>query len=179
MKLTARKKAIAFATSAAVEYKQLLRQYLRRRLRRPDDLDDLAQEVYLRLLHMPDETQIARVREPMAYVYGVAANVVADWYRTADRCTDHSVSLETAEREIEESPGKTPDDDPVERIARQQHVRRVFDQLPPIQATVLLLHVRDGLSYQQIATKLNVSTYMVNYHLTKAKARIRLTPWER
>lgn len=180
MKVSAKKKAIEFATSAAVEYKTLLRHYLRRRLRRPDDLDDLAQEVYLRLLRIQDETQVMRVREPMAYVYGVAANVVADWRRAADRCTEHGVSLEAAERELlEESPDTTPDDDPAEHIARQQHIERVFAQLPPIQAAALLLHARDGLSYQEIAKKLNLSVGMVHYHLTRAKTRIRQTSWER
>lgn len=205
MKFGAKKKAIEFATSAAVEYKQLLRNYLRRRLRKPDDLDDLAQEVYLRLLRIQDETQINRVREPMAYVYAVAANVVADWNRAADRSVELGVSIEAIEGEgpaleEEETPYKTwngclvdriapaeridrqqrmLDDDPAERAARQQHIERVFAQLPPIQAAALLLHARDGLSYQEIAKQLNLSYEMVHYHIRLAKARVRLTPWER
>lgn len=205
MKFSPKKRAIEFAVSAAVEYKQLLRKYLRHRLRRPDDLDDLAQEVYLRLLRMKDETQIDGVREPMAYVYAVAASVLADWNRAADRCFELGVSVESVEgsggsREEDEAPYKmwdggaadriSPaerietqqrilDDDPAERAARQQHIERVFSQLPPIQAAALLLHARDGLSYQEIAKKLNLSYEMVHYHIKVAKARVRLTPWER
>jgi len=179
MKCSENRKAVEFAASTATEYHQLLHSYLRRRLRRPADLDDLAQEVYLRLVRIKDEDVLARVREPMAYIYGIAANVLADWNRASDRCIDRSTSLDAADYDhlLEADPDIS--DDPAERVALQQYVESVLAQLPPIQAAVLLLHARDGLSYQEISRTLNVGIEMVHYHLKRAKARIRLTPGEK
>lgn len=179
MKYSLKKKAIAFATSAAVENKRLLRNYLRRRLRNPDDLDDLAQEVYLRLLRIQNEERIDSVREPMAYVYTVAASVVADWHRSTNRLAARGMTLEDGGEELNEAMEAIREEDPAERIARQQHIERLLGQLPPIQAAALLLHSRDGFSYEEIAAKLNLSVGMVHYHLTRAKACIRLAPWDK
>ncbi len=179
MKYSLKKKAIEFATSAAVENKRLLRNYLRRRLRSPDDLDDLAQEVYLRLLRIQNEDKIDSVREPMAYVYTVAASVVADWHRSVGRFAARGITIEDGEQELNEAVETVRGEDPADRIARQQHIERLLGQLPPIQAAALLLHSRDGFSYEEIAAKLNLSVGMVHYHLTRAKTCIRLTPWEK
>lgn len=172
--------------SAAVEHKDLLRQYLRRRLRKLQDLDDLAQEVYLRLLRMRDDDQVMRIDKPIAYVTVVAARVLADWHERRGAWAENTVSLDTGNPEhleeaaeaIEEAAEEAlPDHDPGERLARQQHLETVFAQLPPIQVAALLLHCRDGLSYKEIAARLNLSVKMVQYHLWRARARIRLTPW--
>lgn len=179
MKYSLKTKAIEFATSAAVENKRLLRNYLRRRLRNPDDLDDLAQEVYLRLLRIRDEERINSVREPMAYVYAIAANVVADWHRSTHRFAERGLALEDGEQELNGAIEAIREEDPADRIASQQHIEKLLAQLPPIQAAALLLHSRDGFSYEEIAAKLNLSIGMVHYHLTRAKARIRLAPWEK
>jgi RNA polymerase sigma factor (sigma-70 family) len=169
---SAKKMVQEFATAAAVEYQQRLRRYLRRRLRRQDDLDDLAQEVYLRLLRIKDEDQVARVREPMAYVYGVAARVIADWNGASDRYIN-----DAAEDQSEECLDSELDD-PAARLATQQHLERVFGKLSPMQAAALLLFERDGLSYAQISEQLKLSPGMVHYHITRARARIRTGLWD-
>lgn len=174
----AKQKIEAFATAAAVEYEERLRRYLRRRLRRQVDLDDLAQEVYLRLLRIKDEKQVMRVREPMAYVYSVAAHVLADWNEATDQCIEHGVDLDAAEHELDRS-SDTSLDDPAEGVARREYLEKIFEALPPVQAAALLLLERDGLSYEQIAGKLNLSVGMVHYHITRARARIRLSSLDR
>lgn len=170
---TPKQKVQEFATAAAVECRERLRRYLRRRLRRQDDLDDLAQEVYLRLLRIRNEAQVMRVREPMAYVYGVAARVIADWNEATDQCIEHGIGIEAVEDLSDPIRG-----DPADQTARQQHLERVFQNLPPVQTAALLLFERDGLSYEQIAERLSLSVGMVHYHITRARARIRLTAWD-
>jgi DNA-directed RNA polymerase specialized sigma24 family protein len=50
--------------------------FLGRRVRAAVDIEDLAQETYLRLLRARD---LAEVRNPQAYLLRVAGHVVAEW----------------------------------------------------------------------------------------------------
>ena len=51
-------------------------QFLRRRVRSSVDVQDLAQETYLRLLRVPD---LNEVRNPLAYLLQVASHVALEW----------------------------------------------------------------------------------------------------
>ena len=59
-----------------------LTRYLRRRLPGRIDAEDLAQEVYVRLLRVE---QIEHIKEPQAYLYRVASNVAQEWRMRAVR----------------------------------------------------------------------------------------------
>ncbi|HEV7714318.1 MAG TPA: sigma factor, partial [Steroidobacteraceae bacterium] len=51
-------------------------QFLGRRVRAAVDIEDLAQETYLRLLRARD---LSEVRNPQAYLLRVASHVVLEW----------------------------------------------------------------------------------------------------
>src|SRR5882757_10628705 len=51
-------------------------QFLRRRVRTSVDIEDLAQETYLRLLRARD---LGEVRNPQAYLLRVASHVLLEW----------------------------------------------------------------------------------------------------
>jgi len=157
-------------------YRRELHRYLLRRLRKPQDVDDLAQEVYLRLCRIDDEKA---VEKPLAYLYGIASHVLAD-FRIEIEC----------EREVIEHCGIDDDewydcpscilpDDLGERLNLQQQIARALAQLPATHAAVLLAHKRDGLSYDEVAAKLGLSIHTVEKYVTQAKARIRTMSWER
>ena len=57
-------------------YQSALRAYLYKRVRRRADAEELAQEVYLRLLRVPDVTAILN---PEAYLYAIAKNLVKEY----------------------------------------------------------------------------------------------------
>src|SRR5262245_20699010 len=63
------------ATLAATDHARELRQYLYRRLGGVQEVEDVAQEVYLKLLRVNDHL---RVEKPLAFIYSVAAKVLAD-----------------------------------------------------------------------------------------------------
>lgn len=163
----------SFATSTFGRYRRELHRYLMRRLRQPQDVDDLAQEVYLRLLRLDDAKC---VRKPLAYLYGTAAHVLADhmfalkhtpvdWSKDADDCM--------------ESPACVLPDDMAERLNLQQQIDRALAQLPPTQAAVLLAHKRDGLSYDEVAEKLGLSIHTVEKYVTVSKSQLRAMIWDR
>jgi len=170
------RRATAFAGSAFERYARDLHHYLLRRLRRPQDVDDLAQEVYLRLLRLGDGRS---VRKPLAYVYGIAAHVLADFRMKATHEQEHVIFDDEAVEAWSERPAHFSSDELADRLNLNQQIERALAQLPPTQAAVLLAHKRDGLSYEDVARKLKLSVHTVEKYVTQAKARIRTIPWDR
>ena len=156
------------------QYTRELHRYLLRRLRRPEDVDDLAQEVYLRLLRMDQDKC---VRKPLNFLYGIASHVVADFHRARARTVPTVDASDEREESNESNPA--PSDELAERLNLQQQLQRALAQLPPTHAAVLLAHKRDGLSYEEVARELKLSVHTVAIYIKEAKARIRLMPWER
>ncbi|AMN46285.1 RNA polymerase sigma-70 factor, ECF subfamily [Steroidobacter denitrificans] len=151
-----------------VEWRVPIRKWLSSRSSVPAaDLDDVAQEVFLRLLRYSDDIVIDN---PQGYLFRVAANVASEWRERARlRCPHdqnwlHDLSIE---------PANEPEN-AVARAVLGQHVRAAIDRLPPRQRTALLLHVNDGLTYMQIAERLGLSYRAVMRDLTRAYSRLRL-----
>src|SRR5689334_12901015 len=72
--------AVGFVANFAATYGPQLHRYISKRLRAGEDAQDLAQEVYLRLLKHRTEL----IREPLAYVYTVASRVVGEQHLRSD-----------------------------------------------------------------------------------------------
>lgn len=153
-----------------VRYRRELHKYLVRRFRRSQDLDDLKQEVYIRLLRMD---RMDAVREPLAYLYTIAANVIAD-FMLAERRRQHIAWDSEAVDSWGKDPSQASPDDIAERTSLERQLRLALDQLPPTQAAALVYHYQDGLSCDEVAKKLGLSTKSVDKYLTRGKARMRL-----
>ncbi|GFE79650.1 hypothetical protein GCM10011487_16500 [Steroidobacter agaridevorans] len=162
------------AWTLGVHYRRELHRYLLRRLRRPQDLDDLKQEVYMRLLRMD---RMDGIREPLAYLYSIAANVVSDFTlaerRRHDRVTPDSDAVEN----WADDPSQSLPDDIAERTSLERQLEDALKQLPPLQAAALVLHYQEGMSCDEIAKQLGLSPKSVDKYLTRAKARMRILLW--
>ena len=73
-----------------------LRGFLRRRVRNADDIPDIIQEVFLRLLRVPSHEVI---RVPEAYIFTIARHV-AQQYKLQAAVSDVTVELEEALGEL-------------------------------------------------------------------------------
>lgn len=146
------------------QYHQRLLRYLRGNLRTESDAQDVSQEVFLRLLRVPDERVI---EHPRAYLFRVAANVVSDW-RTGQK-TAQTLPID----DPDSLPSDDRTDDDYDRRERQTRIRRVVDTLPVHQRSALLLSTQHGLTYKQIAATLDVSERSVKRYIVKAYARLR------
>jgi RNA polymerase sigma-19 factor, ECF subfamily len=158
------------ATSFRIYDKQLHR-YLARRLMQRQDAEDLAQEVYLRLLRID---AARRVDKPVAYIFGIASHVVAD-FKSNSRYGQERFE----EREDEPDDRTSSPDDLADRLNLQQQLERAFARLPRTHALVLIAHKHCGLSYEETAAELGLSIHTVEKYLTQAKAVIRTMTWER
>jgi RNA polymerase sigma-70 factor (ECF subfamily) len=164
----------SFATSTFGRFRRELHSYLMKRLRRPQDVDDLAQEVYLRLLTLDDAKT---VRKPLAYLYGVASHVLAD--HMFDMKQRSHIDWSEDVDDWYDTPACVLPDDLGDRLNLQQQIDAALAQLPPTHAAVLLAHKRDGLSYEEVAEKLGLSIHTVEKYITVAKAKLRTMSWDR
>src|SRR5688572_28467994 len=84
------------ASTAYAEYSAELHRYLARRIAHPEYADDLAQEVFLRLMRVE---RPERVRKPVAYLFSISAHLIREFKLRAGREQEHlTYDSETAER---------------------------------------------------------------------------------
>lgn len=133
--------------------------YLAARLKDGTDADDLAQEVYLRLLRA-DEALV--IRDPRSFAIRVASNVACEWGRLARHQRPH-LDEQVLGDQVSTSL------DPAEQAAFDQQMEilaHALNALTPMRRAVVLLRLRDGLSYAEIAAQVGLSVSMVYKHLS-------------
>lgn len=164
-----------FQSAAIDRYWSDVRRYFLRRIRSTSDVDDLTQEVCLRFL-------VAHAalcpRKPLAYLYGIAANLLADYRSHAMRERGSIVvDSELADTILEQGSGAAPAIS-ADVMGLEQQLTRALARLPPTHCAVLLAHKRDGMSYHETASRLNLSVHTVEKYLTQAKAQLRMMRWD-
>src|SRR5688572_13599036 len=135
-----------------------LLRFLRSRLSHGDQAQDLAQEVYLRLLRMED---LRLIRNPRAFVIRLAAHAAHEWRMLARNRFQHSEDALTQLTAEGADPAEA-----MEVNARLDRLSAVLQDLSPKCQAVLLMHRRDGMTYQEIAAEMNLSVAMVKKYLS-------------
>jgi RNA polymerase sigma factor (sigma-70 family) len=140
-------------------------QFLRRRVRSSVDVQDLAQETYLRLLRARD---LNEVRNPLAYLLQVASHVAMEWCDRQPR-DDSMVVLDVdtvADPLLPE----------LELDARlsQQRLEKTLASMSPMMRAVVLLRLRDERSYQEIAAELRITDRQVRRYLERGYECLRV-----
>jgi len=145
-----------------------LRRFLIGRVRNVADVADITQEVYLRMLRIPN---VESLRSPEAYLFTVARHAVQQ-HTLRQTATPPSVEL----TEMLDLPSATPDIDPVLATYAAQCIEQLqgaVEELSPKVRATFLLHRRDGLSFEDIGTRLGLSRPMVKKNLMKALLHLR------
>lgn len=128
------------------------------------DVNDVAQEVFLRLLRY-DRSEL--IEYPQAYLFKMAANVANEWaIRARVRYPHESKWLQ----------GLLAEDSPEADFAKQEaraEVGRALNTLSPRQRAVLKLHFSDGVGRAEIATRLGSTERAIKRDLLKSYARLR------
>lgn len=150
------------------DWRKPVRHWLSRRASVPAaELDDLAQEVFLRLLRYSEKTA---VENPLGYLLRIASNVASEWRERARVSKPHDqVWLE----ELQIEPDQEPENS-VSQAGSDANVQAAVDKLPPRQRQVLQLRVNEGLTYKQIAERLELSPRIVLRDLSRAYSQLRM-----
>ena len=128
------------------------------------DLDDVAQEVFLRLLRYDNADLI---EHPQAYLLRMAANVLGEWTMRSRHRHPHDA------RWLEDLQAETDPECEAERESARGHLRKALATLPPRQQEALRLHFGEGLGRAEIAERLGTSERSVKRDLINAYARLR------
>ena len=159
----------AFVSALAREHGERLRRYLASRLRTAaDDIPDLIQEVYLRLLRVPHQESI---RSPQAYMFTVALHVL---HQHKLRLAESPEAIDPAAliAELDACADSNPASQ-LEARERLGHLDRTLQELPRRVYVTFVLHRRYGYSLEEIGQHFGVSRAMVKKYLARAVAHCR------
>lgn len=126
--------------------------------------DDITAEAFVRLWTAPGEIRTATVK---SYLFTIARNLYLSGRRGQRRETDVDVvSLPTGAPSPEHL-----------AIVREEarHVFLALGRLPEIDRTALMLHAREQMPYQEIASILGLTVTAVKVKVHRA--RVRLLTW--
>lgn len=139
-----------------------------RRVRSRSEAADLAQEVYLRMLRVSDAEAI---RNPEGYLFTVASNLAKE-HAVLEGRRPGGVGLDLAQDDasLQVLPAYEKELDGARRSSRLQ---TVLAQLSPKCRAAVVLQYTQGLTYQEIALRLNVSPHMVKKYLAQALMHCR------
>ncbi len=142
--------------------------FIRRRVRRSADASDLTQELYLRFLRA-DRAEL--IRNPEAYLYTVAVNLLRE-QSVLERRLGRPVDAAELPTEPALVNFRTPEEE-VDLERRMSRITEMIDSLPAKPRAALVLQYRDGLSYEEIADRLGVTTHAVKKYVMQGLALCR------
>jgi RNA polymerase sigma factor (sigma-70 family) len=150
------------------QHSEHLRRFLRTRVRNTDDVPDLIQEIFLRLLRVPD---FETIRAPEAYIFTIACHMAR---QHALRSAVSASFIELSDV-LNEALIATDCDPALEAIAQQcvMQLDAALQELSPKIQFTFLSYRRDGLSLDEISARLGISRPMAKKYLAKALVHFR------
>lgn len=140
--------------------------FLRRHWRASDDVDDLRQEVLIRIYRSGMDAQPLN---PRAFMFRIARNLMIDKIRKAN-----VISME-AVMDFESLSVSSDDADPFESTSARQELQMLqdaLDTLPERTKDVIVLRRVQGMSQRDTAKQLRISEPTVERHVSKAVRKL-------
>lgn len=144
-----------------------LRAFLRRQFPSVQDIDDLVQESYARLLRARHAGAIV---EPRAYLFSTARNVAIDLFRRQRPILLDDIEEKHRPAVVE---GTRNAADSASHSQEIELLVAAIEALPTRCREVITLRKLHGLSYREIALRLGISENTVNAQLAIGLARCR------
>ncbi len=153
---------------AFFEKRENLLLFLAARTRDMATAEDLVQDLYLKISSLGPDTDI---RAPSALLYRMAANLLVDHVRSAQRGARRDAAWRRealgGDDEREPSGGAAAD----EVVIAKERVRRLaaaVEELPPQMQRAFRLHKLEGRSQAETAQAMGVSVKMIEQHIQAA-----------
>jgi RNA polymerase sigma-70 factor (ECF subfamily) len=147
--------------------------FFRRSGQQPFDASDLSQEVYLRMLRVPDP---GKIQNPEGYLFTVAANLLKERRAMQRR---HGVEVDAADNEVQVYLTEVTNvDSEIDHDMQVRKLRNVVKKLPAVPQAVVTLRYIHGMSHKEIAERIGKSERMVKKYLAKgiSQCRLRMGP---
>jgi RNA polymerase sigma factor (sigma-70 family) len=152
-----------FISELARVHGEKLRRFLHGRVRNTSDIPDVVQEVFLRMLRIPDWEVI---RSPEAYLFTVALHV-AQQHAMSELAAPSSVNITALMSELQ----ATADADPALVASADQCLERfvqALEKLSPNVRATFVLHRQYGMTLEEISRELKISFPMAKKYLVRA-----------
>ena len=154
-------------TLAFFKQRDALKVYISQFIRRPQDIDDIAQETFVKAFQAEQKREI---EYPKAYLYRIARNLAfKELTKKSSKMTDF----------IEDScPIEVlgSDEDVEKQVATLQKLERVkfaIAELPPQCQRVFIMRKVYGFSHKEISKQLGISVSTVEKHIISGLKRCR------
>jgi RNA polymerase sigma-70 factor (ECF subfamily) len=151
-----------------------LKRYLQSKLPNSNDIEDVAQDCYLRL-QRSEKFLAGKVENPRAFLFRVATNLLTDRARLHNR-RDRDQNLMGRPIYVshtEDAPSAQPT--PEACAAAEEElvfVLQAIKKLPPKCQKALILQRLEGCSHKQIALAMHVSKSMVEKYISQAMQQL-------
>lgn len=149
------------------KYSEALRRFLARRRVNRDEVADIVQETYCRVLK---SGELETIRHPRAFLFQVASNVILNAAKHR-RAVGEDDAIDVSSTEIvDDSPSA------YRHLKAEQElaiVRAALEELGPKCREVFVLNRFDNRSYAEIAEELGLSVSMIEKYVSQALAHLR------
>lgn len=129
---------------------------------------DLYQETYLRLKE--NQKHSSKIKNPKAYVYKIAKNLVFDHLRRKQVVDRYAHDEKSNLNKLQYTASL---ENIIEKDERVKTLYQAINDLPSKCRKVFILSKFEGLTYTEISKKLNISVSAVEKHMMKGLAHCR------
>jgi RNA polymerase sigma factor (sigma-70 family) len=151
-------------------YGEALSRYLRRRVKRPDDIADLTQEIFELFVRRKERAEV--VRNPLAYLFRIAFHVVGTSLHD-ERRNPVTFDSEALAEELSANPPSSSGED-AEDLATREDVKAALAKLPKNHLMALLMVEGQGLSCKEAASLSGFTPATIASYVTHARAALKL-----
>lgn len=135
--------------------------------RSPDTAEEIVQEVFVSLWMR--RTALLNIENPTSYLFTIVYNSISAHFKKL--ALEKMMKQKVSERMPE---GECLTEDRLIEKENTQLLQHIIDALPPQQQLIYHLSKEEGLSREEIASRLQISPNTVKNHLLKACKYIRL-----
>ena len=153
-------------------YRKRILGTIARLINRPEDVEDVAQEVFVRLFYSLDQLRTAEVFEP--WLYRLTVNASYDYLRRARR-RGESRMADLSEQQVamaDALAGSRQDNENSERREIREFVETLFQHVSEEDRILLMLKEVEGLSLKELQSIYQVNENALKVRLFRARQRV-------
>jgi RNA polymerase sigma-70 factor, ECF subfamily len=157
-------------------YRAGLRRFFARQCGSEATAQELAQEVWFRVVRAVQEGNYSADGRFGPYLYRIARNHLIDWYRKTGSYReieiDETTETETESAMLESSGARNPEQELGDKQALK-NVLSAIEDLPQEQRTALMMYLESDMSYEEIAEATGTNRETVKSRLRYARQTLR------